>query len=383
VNWTRPITVILLGLISGSCSGCSCTDQGGTDLDAAIPDAWVGSDYVFPDMEIPDTLRPDTAPPVCGGQRKITPTPVARGTGYACGKGCKQVTFGEDVSEYDVAGDLLVYSGGISLDREVYLVNLKTGQEWLIHKAIPTRPGCFTVATDGQKVAYTCSIWPNPYDKYYVQGLYLYDPLTLMEKDLQCWNLTAGKNSTSAYLGLGTQGAIVTMSFTSATAVDAFFYRFSDQSFTNISQRFHAVWHTHLSGNYAVYTQAMGLTGGENGYSQIMLYDTAQDSKGVLAPHNGNQYRARVDGQRVVWVGLERPRITITPPLQVGLCIAGVTRRAMPASSSRCTLTLQGCDRISSRPNVRSTLTLQGCDGLSSQPNVRFALIYPDIAGVR
>jgi len=94
-------------------------------------------DRPFPDMPIPDTRRPDTAPPVCGGQRTLKPTPITRGPGFPCGKGCQQVTFGEDVNEYDVAGDLLVYSGGDDIDREVYLVNLKTNKEWLIHKAIP------------------------------------------------------------------------------------------------------------------------------------------------------------------------------------------------------------------------------------------------------
>jgi beta propeller repeat protein len=279
-------------LLAASCGGCE-----GTSLqDGRL------ADLARERRRYPDLLAPDQEPPLaaCGGSRKLALVPVKRGKGLPCGVGCQQVTFGANMDAYHVAGDLLVYSGGGSLDRGVYLVNLRSGEERLVHPpSSPKRPGCFVVGTDGTQIAYTCSVKPDPTQIAYRHTLHRFDPATGIEEDLQCWTFVLDKHSTPSFLGHGSTGIVVAMSLTDPYGSDAFFHRFSDRSFTNLSKRNRGVWYTRMSGSRIVWTQAPHK--GEGNYTQIVFYETISNEKRYLAPAPAEQHDARIRGDKVVW----------------------------------------------------------------------------------
>ncbi len=134
--------LLVAGLLAAQCLGLwSCAGcNGGDRNDVPSPDSRSVDLRAPPDTRSPDRLSPDTVNPNCGGSRVIQPKEViGRGKGRPCGKGCRQVTFGASVNEFDVVGNLLVYSGGVSVARDVYLVDLRQGKEWLIHE-VPKEP---------------------------------------------------------------------------------------------------------------------------------------------------------------------------------------------------------------------------------------------------
>lgn len=295
-------SLTLCCLLGGAAAAWGC---GGCNGLSADPDSRVAPDSLLEDLRIPpdartpDTGGPDTVPPACGGSRTLKPVAVKRGKGIPCGKGCQQVTFGDSPNEYDVFGNLLVYSGGGGIDRSVYMVDLAKDEEWLVHKpAYPKRPACNTVATDGTRLAYSCTISPIPGD--YNDPIQIYDPTTKIEQDLRCWKIDVNKGHSPAWIGLGQQGIVVDMSFKSQSTLDAHFYRFSDDSFTNISQRFGGVYNTRISGDNIVWFQTWDW--GAPPYTQIVLYNTHTKKKRFLAPFAGNQYNPRIRGSKVVWV---------------------------------------------------------------------------------
>jgi len=240
-------------------------------------------------------VGPDIA---CGGSRKVELVPVDRGGGLPCGPACRQVTFGDEVYiSYEVKGDLLVYAGGLSLDRAIYLVDLKQDKEWLVRPArYPGMPGCLEVATDGRRLAYECTDWKEPKQPFYVATLQLFDPASGTESDLECLKMVLpDKSSLPAHLTLGDTGVAAQLSLTAGPAVDAFFHRFSDGTFTNLSRRFGGVWHTHMSGSRLVWTEIVNQT-------QIVLFDTLARVRRVLDPTGKAQFIPRIEGDRVVWV---------------------------------------------------------------------------------
>jgi hypothetical protein len=135
---------LLFFLATAGCGGCG--SQAASDaraVDARRRDSQV-TDRAY------EARGPDLDPAVCGGSRTRTPEAVTRGQGMSCGTGCKQVTFGDDVVEYDVSGDLLVYAGGVGIS-SLYFVDLKQDKEWLVHRSVNSDEimSCSTVATDG------------------------------------------------------------------------------------------------------------------------------------------------------------------------------------------------------------------------------------------
>ena len=213
------------------------------------------------------------------------------------------MTFGDDVADgYEAKGDLLVYTGADTNGEKVYLVNLKDDNEWVIQQRPPNTPGCFAVTTDGKRLAYSCQIWrrtdAGTFSPDVTIPLQLFDPSTSVEHDLQCLALHAGQGSRPDYLGLGTTGIVATMSLppTPRGQVDAFFHRFSDGKLLNLTQTYGGVWYTRISGNRAVWTEVAGST------TQIVMYDTATDTKTVLDPTGKPQFLPRIEGDKVVWV---------------------------------------------------------------------------------
>jgi len=213
------------------------------------------------------------------------------------------VTFGDDVADgYDAKGDLLAYTGADTNDEKVYLVNLKTNEEWLIQQRSPGTPGCFAVATDGKRLAYSCHIWTRTssgdFSDEYTAPLQLFDPATNVEQDLHCFGYHSSKGSWPHYLGFGTAGIVATMALPPSYQgqLDAFFHRFSDGQMVNLTQKYGGVWYTRASGSRLVWTEVVGST------TQIVLYDTATGTKKVLDPTGKPQFLPRIEGDKVVWV---------------------------------------------------------------------------------
>jgi beta propeller repeat protein len=286
----RLFVAVLLAVLP-CCSAC----QGRSGQDASKHDATLDRGPI-PDLPPPDR-SPDGPQIPCGGSRTLTLIPVQRGPGLACGPGCKQVTFGADVSiRYEVKGDLLVYSGGGDMDPSVYLVDLKQDKEWLVKKAkYPKKPGCFWVSTDGKRLAYDCDDWEDPKQPYHIIALHIFDPQTSVESDARCLTMVHDKSGVPDYLSLGETGIAMNMSLTSSSSVDAFFHRFSDGSLTNLTKKYGGVWHTNMSGSRIVWTEAITTT-------QIVLHDTVSGTRKVLDPTGKAQFVPRIEGDKVVWI---------------------------------------------------------------------------------
>jgi len=241
-------------------------------------------------------------PDSCGGSRTLTPQLVTPYAAKACGKGCKQVTFGNFVEkDYEVVGNLLAYIGTLPIGAfKVYLVNMASGKEVLLQDYSKQSHGCSLVSTDGQKLAYTCvrEALFVPWGEW-DRSLTVFDPQTNIETDLYCIREKLASNGCFPdYLTLGSSGIVINGSLGACTQFDALFYRFSDGTLTNVSQKQGGVWHTHMSGHRIVWTQAEAAWQA----AQIVLYDTQSGTKARVAPNDGaDQYLARIDGTQVVW----------------------------------------------------------------------------------
>jgi beta propeller repeat protein len=85
-----------------------------------------------------------------------------------------------------------------------------------------------------------------------------------------------------------------------SNAFDAYFYSYADESFTNISPAWGASWDTHMSGSRIVWTMPTKREG--QTVMQIAVYDTKTQTQEVPEPTQSDQYYARIDGDKVVWV---------------------------------------------------------------------------------
>jgi len=219
-----------------------------------------------------------------------------------CGKGCKQVTFGPDVNEFEVKGNTLVYAAGLGLERHVHLVDLAQDREWRVRPSIPDRPGCKHIATDERRLAYTCMIFPTDTDRW-TQTLTEYDITTHTETDLRSFFVGCASPGNASSCGcvpqaiaLGATGIAINMSLTICQHIDTHFYRFADDSFTNLTNKHGGCWEVAMSGTRLVWTEVVGL------YTQIVIYDTVTRTRRVLAPNPAGQFHPRIEGDRVVWV---------------------------------------------------------------------------------
>lgn len=266
--------------------------------DAGVPDLDADLYSQQQDQAAADASPSDAADKGgCGGSRTLTPKPVQRGNGLSCGKGCRQVTFGNDVElNFEVKDDLIVYTGGLAVYGHVYLVDLKADKEWLVKKISNQDVGCSAVATDGNRLAYACPIMPGPDPPSWTVFFALFDPATNVENDLKCFKVfTAQSACPPRWMGLGNNSLAVNMSPTHCKYQDAYLYRFSDGSFTNLSNKKGGVWQTRMSGSRIVWTEAVKNT-------QIMCYDTVTGAKKMLDPDQGGQFHPRIEGDQVVWV---------------------------------------------------------------------------------
>jgi hypothetical protein len=298
------VGIVLVVAAWAGCSGCQQTlathDSSGSRPDARV-DAGknTGHDMALVDssLELGTDVDPDGYPDLkCGGSRRLNPIPMIRGKGMECGKACRQVTFGGETSlRYEVKGELLVYSGGRGqLDPMLYMVDLKSDSEWLVQQRPRNRPGCFYATTDGKRLAYSCIISPVPGND--TAPIQIYDPVSRIEQDLYCIHYTATTGRPPEYIQLGSTGIALQTSLKQSTMIDTFLYRFSNASFTNLSKKYGGAIAPHMSGHRIVWAEEI------NKAAQIVLYDTIAETKKVLDPTGKNQYLARIEGNKVVWM---------------------------------------------------------------------------------
>lgn len=306
VRFASVVGVFIWLVVSAGCSGCN--DPVGPAADMALPDAGLDRTVAdSPASDLPlDTTRDlgaDTYPDItCGGSRTLTPAPIQRDGGRPCGKGCQQVSFGAEASVvFEAKGDLLVYSGiGKSgNDRRVYMVDVKGNREWLVQSRPHWRPGCFSVTTDGARLAYSCIIWPNSNSwEFFTIPLQVYDPKTNIERDVQCNRVTKTGGYRADDIALGTSGIALTMALPTHAQgqIDTFFYRFSDKSLTNLSQKYGGAYNPHMSGTRVVWTEV------RNNTTQVVVHDTVTHKTWMPDPTGKPQFFPHIEGDKVVWV---------------------------------------------------------------------------------
>ena len=305
----------LFALLCGGCSGCG---GGSSPVDSRARDRAPVSDRLS--AEQPIEARPDFFPiQACGGSRTLNPEQIPRRKGWDCGKGCRQVSFGKggDVFVgYEARGDLVVYPGDSNLAAKVYLVDLASDTEWLVRLPMAwDRPGCRVVTTDGQRLAYRCTIWPAGSHSL-VAPLQVYDPKTRIETDLECVQMTAPDCGLPRMVALGSMGLAADLSTTSVVNPDIRFHRFADSSFDAVD-RGYDIQDLRLSGSRMVWSEVAG------SYKprQVVSCDTTTSCKRTpLDPYASNQWGARIRGDKVVWVDT-RNRNPNDPPYDGNLDI--------------------------------------------------------------
>ena len=253
------------------------------------PDSRIDID---PFASLPDGL--------CGGSRKLSPTVIKPYASKPCGKGCKQVTFGNFVElHYDVVGDQLVYIGERGTGYKVYLVDLKSSTEYRLHPNFAKKgQGCSLVHTDGKQPTYTCVRGGFPDTKVWLRSITTYDPSTQMATDRHCYKRKlSNKGCFPDYVCTGSTGVGLNDSMGACIKQDMWFYRFSDGSFTNLTKAYGGVWQGHMSGHRLVWTQVNA------GWpsTQVVIHDTKTNKQWRVDPASGSQYLPRIEGDQVVW----------------------------------------------------------------------------------
>ena len=310
----RCRVLLCLAALGAGCSACSDPGPGAdASLDARA------ADLLPVDLAPADAPGPvldgavdagDSGVPACGGSRKLTPKPIPRGAGMACGTACEQVTFGNSVSlAYEVAGNLLVYAGGPVAKISVYMVDLNADKEWQVQSTPPAYPGCGVVGTDGKRLTYSCPVWSGP--SSVEVPLQVYDPSTQVEEDLYCYSpkflKVDGKLRAMGRmphpLGIGTDGLVATMALSTHAngQSDVFLYAFSSKTLVNLTKTYGLVWGSHVSGKLVAYNELVKQPSGGR-QVQVAIHDTTTKTHKRVDPNGKPQFSARIGGTRVVWV---------------------------------------------------------------------------------
>jgi beta propeller repeat protein len=125
--------------------------------------------------------------------------------------------------------------------------------------------------------------------------LQLFDPQTNIEQDLQCIPLTEKTGHDPRSITIGSTGIAMMASLKGSSQVDTFFHRFSDKSFTNLSNKYGTVFDQNMSGPLVVWAELI------KPVLQVVLYDTVKNTKKVLDPTGKSQFLPRIEGDKVVW----------------------------------------------------------------------------------
>jgi beta propeller repeat protein len=131
-----------------------------------------------------------------------------------------------------------------------------------------------------------------------VATLQVYDPATREETDLRCFSYS-GKGTAPMHVALADTGVAAQISFEWDAAVDIYFYRFSDKSFTNLTKQRGGIWESNAHGPLLTWTRSIK----EESRTAIILHDTRDGTTRPLeAGSTAKQWAARIEGDKIVWV---------------------------------------------------------------------------------
>jgi hypothetical protein len=99
-------------------------------------------------------------------------------------------------------------------------------------------------------------------------------------------------------MALANAGVVLNMSLGACSTIDVLLHRFSDRRIINLSSRSGGVYHASADGNRIVWTDWDPAWKA----NQISMYDTKTSKKSRVSPSTGHhQYRARIQGDQVIW----------------------------------------------------------------------------------
>jgi beta propeller repeat protein len=300
---------VLLAPVTGGCSCGSTTTKVDASVDARSPE--LGTTDRGVDRGVLDR-GPDQSNVVpCGPPRKLSPVLIPKKTPQACGPGCKQLTFSDNMpnNHYEVSGDILLHFDGIpsaGTGYRVFYVDLAKGTEQQLHANQPPEvglAGCWVVGTDGEQIVYTCleksqdlSIWHRSITRY--------DPATQMEKDLFCLSRKVAEGACSpSFISPVSKGILIHWSLSTCGRSTALFLPTGGNSLTPLAgEGFQGqVGWTNGDGSKIVWAQDRTEWGG----ARIVVYDLDTGTQKRIDPQpgvKGDQWMPRIQGDKIVWV---------------------------------------------------------------------------------
>jgi hypothetical protein len=303
----------MLVLAASLLAACNCGSSDGVkpDLgrdarlhDGSLPDLGVdaapdrGADLRAIDLGA-DTRGYDGT--VCGGSRKLSPTPLQQGTPAACGTACKEVLgalFLENRFEFE--GDLITFIvTPVAQKASTYgYLELGTGKAWQIRpQASITSDKCLVTSTDGKQIASVCRrSFGNTASRREIVAVF--DPVTGVERDVAC--IPKKASTFCPVLDLAVTSAGVVMDYPPGTGCDyqaALQPLQSSAPVQNLPSGKDIVL-LHGQGDIVVWSEGNPSQG--NALNAV-AYDLVKKTKTFVDPSPRDQIMTRTDGRYIVW----------------------------------------------------------------------------------
>lgn len=284
--------------IGAGCAGCACSNRPAQTTDAAL-------DTRVADLSF--DLGVDRGPPVdlgdgpqhpCGrGHLPSSPTKQTDPLTLGCGPGCRQISRHSSGLEYDLHGDVLTYSD----DQRVYLIDVASGEEWLLCDREGTVI-CMRPATDGRRLGYI-RYTPGHAGWFSHQQLFVFDTVTRQETELACTQFVCEVWPLAA-----TDKALVAQLSPTGGCNRAVLYPFGGGTPKLLGDTDPGLYLDHsmvrAAGPRLVFRETKRLP--KPGYERLVAYDTRNDTLTPL-PDSRMHIWPRIDGEVVVAVVENQP----------------------------------------------------------------------------
>ncbi len=293
------------GLVLAACavvwlySGCVQDGPDGHDAatDVVLPDVDTEDASVVTDSGV-DSGDAGDAGPLCPHilTRRWAPELLAHGPGLYCGANCRQVTFADTMHRYDVWGDYVVYTTSqTATGNNAYLANVVTGEEWRLEEGPWSQPGCSQITIDDGVVSWVYARFPGQGPplvelvRTYDIGTQGYTDLTCIEyEDLEI-SVIRGLDSTMSTLAF-------TMSDQCDGCSDLYTISLVDGLLAKRAGIGQGIVQTRADGDLVLWTDLNAPQ------SDILSFDLVTEEIRNISNHEADQWKARKNGDRVVWV---------------------------------------------------------------------------------
>jgi beta propeller repeat protein len=295
-------------LVTSGTLGCNCgssASKADTYFDARSPELGTTDRGVGAVLD----RGPDQSNVVpCGPPRKLSPVLIPKKTPQACGPGCKQLTFSDNMpsNHYEVSGDILLHFDALpTAGFRVFHVDLAKGTEHQLH---PQRPddrsaGCHVVGTNGTEIVYTCvQEWGN--QQTWTRSITKYNKQTQTETDLFCLRRsTAQPGCAPSFISPVSKGILIYWTLSTCGRSTALFLPTGGSTLTPLAgEGFQGqVGWTNGDGSKIVWAQDRTEWGG----ARIVVYDLDTGTQKRIDPQpgvKGDQWMPRIQGDKIVWV---------------------------------------------------------------------------------